>query len=269
MHRIKVNTILSLALALVFFCPVFSPVARAQEEAKSVGNAEKEKAEIPTDTGQTAKRIVTVKYADVEQLARVLNPLGGAIANREMRTISIFGSPEDVAAMENAIKRLDVPPPPTENIELTAYLLVASEQSGAKNTPAELDGVIKQLKGVFPYQGYRLLDTLMVRCRSGREGEANGMAPSNPEDVNKTLYQLRFRSVTLIPDSAGKRIRIDGLRLGAKMPVRTSSNNFTYIDTGINTDLDVREGQKVVVGKATVDSSNNALFLVLTARIVD
>jgi hypothetical protein len=108
----------------------------------------------------------------------------------------------------------------------------------------------------------------MVRCRSGREGEANGMAPSNPEDVGKTLYQLRFRSVTLIPDSAGKRIRIDGLRLGAKIPVRTGSN-MTYIDTGINTDLDVREGQKVVVGKATVDSSNNALFLVLTARIVD
>ncbi|HVN83075.1 MAG TPA: hypothetical protein VMW38_29095 [Terriglobia bacterium] len=53
------------------------------------------------------------------------------------------------------------------------------------------------------------------------------------------------------------------------MPVRTSPDNCTYIDTGINTDLDVREGQKVVVGKATVDNSNNALFLVLTARVVD
>ncbi len=146
---------------------------------------------------------------------------------------------------------------------------MASEQSGAKNTPAELDGVIKQLKGVFPYQGFRLLDTLLVRCRNGRDGEVNGIAPSIPEDVNKTLYQLRFRSVTLFPDSTGKRVRIDGLHLGAKMPIKSGPNSFNYIDTGINTDLDLREGQKVVVGKATVDNSNNALFLVLTARVVD
>ena len=75
--------------------------------------------------------------------------------------------------------------------------------------------------------------------------------------------------MTLIPDSTGKRVRIDGLHLGAKIPIKSGLNNINYIDTGINTDLDVREGQKVVVGKATVDSSNNALFLVLTVRVVD
>jgi hypothetical protein len=261
MNKIRVPSILSLALVSLILSLVSSVAIKAQEEAKSGGSAQK--------TEMSPRKIVAIKYADVNQLASILTPLGFVTFNRDMKVITLGGSPEAIAAMEDAIKRLDVPPPPVENIELTAYLLVASEQSGAKNTSAELDGVIKQLKGVFPYQGYRLLDTLMVRCRNGREGEANGMAPSNPGDVNKTIYQFRFRSVTLIPDSTGKRIRVDGLRLGAKMPVRTSSDNYTYIDTGINTDLDVREGQKIVVGKATVDSSNNALFLVLTARVVD
>ena len=38
---------------------------------------------------------------------------------------------------------------------------------------------------------------------------------------------------------------------------------------GITTDIDVREGQKVVVGKANIDNSDNALILILTAKVVD
>jgi len=245
---------------------VFSVAIRAQDDATSRGFAQNIGGS--PENGQFIRKIVAIKYADVAQLASILKPLGTADGNRDMKVITIGGSPEAVAAMEDAIKRLDVPPAPVENIELTAYLLVASGQDGTKKTPTELDGVIKQLRGVFPYQGYRLMDTLMVRCRNGRDGVVNGIAPSEADDVNKTIYELRFRSVTLIPDNTGKRIRVDGLRLGAKIPIRTSSGS-TYIDTAINTELDIREGQKVVVGKATVDSSNNALFLVLTARVVD
>jgi len=35
----------------------------------------------------------------------------------------------------------------------------------------------------------------------------------------------------------------------------------------ISTSVDVREGQRVVVGKANMDSADNALILVLTAVI--
>jgi hypothetical protein len=271
MCRIKVSSVLSLALVSLIFSLV-SPVAtKAQEEARSGGGAQK--TERPPEA--FGRKIVTIKYADVNQLASILRPLGFADGNRDMRVITIGGSPEAIVAMEEAIKRLDVPPPAVENIELTAYLLVASDQASTKNTPAELEGVIKQLKGVFPYQGYRLMDTLLVRCRNGRAGDANGVAPSNPEDVYKTYYKLGFKSVNLIPDPTGKRIRIDGLYLGVKIPIKSGGSsgvggtNFMSVDTAINTDLDLREGQRVVVGKATVDSSNNALFLVLTARVVD
>jgi hypothetical protein len=45
--------------------------------------------------------------------------------------------------------------------------------------------------------------------------------------------------------------------------------NVQYIDTGFNTGIDVREGQKVVVGKANIDGSNNAMTLVVTARVAE
>jgi hypothetical protein len=37
----------------------------------------------------------------------------------------------------------------------------------------------------------------------------------------------------------------------------------------INTDVDVREGQKVVVGKANMDGSDRASIIVLTAKVVE
>ncbi|PYV91061.1 MAG: hypothetical protein DMG05_08330 [Acidobacteria bacterium] len=68
-------------------------------------------------------------------------------------------------------------------------------------------------------------------------------------------------------------IRIDNLRLRVDVPVKRATPSgpaeISGVDTGINTNIDVREGQKVVVGKATIDGSNNALFLVLTAKVID
>lgn len=104
------------------------------------------------------------------------------------------------------------------------------------------------------------------------EGEVNGVAPKSP-DESPTLYRFAFGSASITSDnSVGRMIRIDNLRLGAKVPVKSGPagvSNFSTIDTGINTNIDVREGQKIVVGKATIDGSNNALFLVLTAKVVD
>jgi hypothetical protein len=37
----------------------------------------------------------------------------------------------------------------------------------------------------------------------------------------------------------------------------------------ISTSVDVGEGQKVVVGKANMDSADNALILVLTAQVIE
>ena len=37
----------------------------------------------------------------------------------------------------------------------------------------------------------------------------------------------------------------------------------------INTSIDVREGQKVVVGKANIDNADSALILILTAKVVE
>ncbi len=41
------------------------------------------------------------------------------------------------------------------------------------------------------------------------------------------------------------------------------------LDAGFGTDVDVREGQKVVVGKAAIGGTNSALILVITAKVLE
>jgi len=65
----------------------------------------------------------------------------------------------------------------------------------------------------------------------------------------------------------GTTIRIDQLRSNSRIPVESNPGNFNWQELSLNTDLDIKEGQKVVVGRMGMNREQ-ALFLVLTARIV-
>jgi hypothetical protein len=41
-----------------------------------------------------------------------------------------------------------------------------------------------------------------------------------------------------------------------------------YINSGIDQDVDVKAGQKVVVGRSSLEGPQQALFLILTARVI-
>ena len=86
-------------------------------------------------------RVIELKHADVMAVAQVLGPFGAGISfNREMKVMTVNGPTSIVAAIEEAVKKLDVPPPQLPNIELTAYLVVASPQPAAGSSNATADG---------------------------------------------------------------------------------------------------------------------------------
>ena len=64
---------------------------------------------------------------------------------------------------------------------------------------------------------------------------------------------------------AGLRIPMGQRTTDTKSGTRTSVD---YMNTGIDQDVDVKEGQKVVVGRASLEGPEKALFLILTARVV-
>ena len=63
-------------------------------------------------------------------------------------------------------------------------------------------------------------------------------------------------------------IRLDGLHAGLRIPHSDGTGKIAYTDTGISTDVvDVKEGQKLVVGRSSLDGPEKALFLVLIAKV--
>ncbi|MEZ5398528.1 MAG: hypothetical protein R2729_02600 [Bryobacteraceae bacterium] len=186
----------------------------------------------------------------------------------ELGSISLSGAPEAVAMAEGMIRQLDQPAPERRSIEITAYMVLGTSDK-TTDLPKPLSGVAAQLQQVFPYAGFRLIETMLVRGREGEGGEASGLMPVPGEPEAKPIYQFRYRECRVTGDSGARRFELRDIRFGAKVPIATDKGSFQYIDTGVNTTVDIREGQKAVIGKASLGPGKESLFLVLSARVAE
>jgi hypothetical protein len=240
---------------------VTAPAVRAQEEKRA-----QEKAAEQAQSAWPVK-IFRVKYADVYRLANLFRAFGATVQpDSDLKVLSVRAPKEVLAAIEESLQRLDVPQPPAKNIQLDAYLLTASAQGTSGSIPAELEPAVKQLRSVFNYQAFRLLGTLTWRGRDGKGGGVNGLlSPMSPDASQPTACEFNIKSAEVASGGKEPSIRINELRLDLFFSPRNGPRQRAQI----NTSIDVREGQKVVVGKANLDSSDNALILVLTAKVLD
>ncbi|MCX6623238.1 MAG: hypothetical protein NTY38_19670 [Acidobacteria bacterium] len=198
---------------------------------------------------QTVAKIFTIQYGDVNQIGVVLEVYPVKLKlSPAIRSIAVAGTPEAMKLVGEAIQKLDVSPV-RRSIELVAYLISATRAGEQSVLPAELEPVAKQLR-TLGYQGCALLDAIPVRTLEQSSGSALGkFGPANA----RTLYYIQFRSVVITQDRpAAFRIGQLSLKVG---------------DSEIVTSLDLREGQKVVVGKTR--EGDQSVFLVLTARVVE
>lgn len=77
-------------------------------------------------------------------------------------------------------------------------------------------------------------------------------------------YQLRFDEVIVQGADKARSIKLSRLKFGTKIAVGSQ-----FFDTGLTTDVDFREGQKIVIGKSSLDSSGTPFFVVVTGKVVD
>jgi len=227
--------------------------------------------EVRQDPQQT--KLFILRYADPFKLVNLLKLLGAeSQPSSDLHALAVWVRvPGTMPAIEEAIKRLDVPAAAVPNIEVTAYYILAGEnaQSGSA-IPKELESTVAQLKNAFPFRNYRLLDSLFVRTRSGDTAEASS-TPGGPDPALPTIVNQLKLNATLNPDTG--MVRINGLKAGMRTPVESPGGtadrkNFSYSDLGLNADVDIKEGQKVVVGRQSLNH-DLALFLVLTAHVVN
>lgn len=230
-------------------------------------------AQAPASETETITRVVRVHNMNAAKLAATAS--GGSRAevraDDTLRAIVLRGRPSDVEALEKTIRELDnlSSAPGSRNVELTVYLLSGSNAPapGAEEKPAAIAPVVKQLRAVFPYSNYQLLSTMLLRSGEGTNASTNGLLKgfgSAAEGSMPSGYTISYRAARVTPDGAAPNIHLTGFRFQLRAAIARS-----MFDVGIETDVDLREGQKVVVGKSNLESVDSALFVVLTAKLVD
>jgi len=227
--------------------------ALAAQTAPAPPPAESAKAESPHQ-----QRVFLLKYADARNVANVLAVFGyGIKADRDMHVVAVSAPAEAMSAIEDAVKRLDVPAAAPKDVDLVVYMVVASEQSPAGGSlPPELQPVADELKKIFSYKSFRLLDSILLRTQPGNRAVANGVIGT----TNSSPYSFTVQPSAVTEDPKGRLIRLDNLRLDLHLPGDRVA--------GINTEITVREGQRVVVGKSNM-GTDQSLILVVTAKVTE
>jgi hypothetical protein len=222
------------------------------------------------------QKVVAIKNGNRNGILHTLNELaptnGMVISTSDNDHLILSGPKETVAAFEEIVKQLDVPPIVKKDVETTVYMIIASAQS-ASTTPLtpDLDPVVKQLKNIFNYKGFRLLESFVLRSRDGEHGDTNGFLPplENLPPGHKISYQFQYNKVSIDGSDTTRVAHFDHLKLGMRVPI-ADVGGVTSVDASISTDVDVPEGKKVVVGKTSaLEGSDGALILVISAKVVD
>jgi len=205
-----------------------------------------------------SQTIVPLKYLDPFAVQNLLHDFGVDIrGDRQLKVVALNGRPAAIETAIAALKRLDVPAAAQKDIDLTVFFVVGRDDNepSAGPVPQDIQSTVATLKQTFPYKTYELLDALFLRSRAGSGATATGQLSG------AKLTSFSVRSVNLEGDNM---IRIDGLHAG----IKAFHNGNQYVDvSAISTDIvDTKEGQKLVVGRASMEARNRALFLILIAK---
>lgn len=216
-------------------------------------------------------RIFDVKYRDAAMLAQVLRNLGSGFkgatiqSNSEFKTITVRDFPENIATMEEAIKRLDTPATPRPNIELHIHALIASNAgAGGGDVPAELRDVLTQLRGTLNYRNYELAASIVQRITTTDrmlQGSGTAEIPNASAGAASIVmpYEYYLNNVSVQENAVGApSVRISDFAFTA-----TTDKDRPRVQTALN----LRDGEKVVVGTASI--RNRALVIVLIAKVLN
>jgi hypothetical protein len=178
--------------------------------------------------------------------------------------------------------------PPTldseANLDTQLYLIVATNQDvDDMKMPSSLDAVVRQLRASLPFKNYRLAATLVNRVKNEGRLDLRWIggpfaAPSGAaSNVNPSFSEFKVGLVKLVRNAEGQPvIQMNRFSFGARIPIQTGEQAaasgpgafpvINYENTGINTDISLREGEPVVVGTLNAGPSGDAIILVVSAK---
>jgi len=174
-----------------------------------------------------------------------------------LRLVQVRAPKELMAAVEDALKRLDIPPVPAtppKGVEITGYVVIAMEPPDPQMMPlpSSLQPVANELKSILPNGTLGLADTFIAR---GVERSSIQLGGSTTVSVGQ---------VSIRDGSGAPVIHLANLNVSTRDAAGNQNGSF-------NTSVDVPVGTHVVIGKATPtrQGSIKAIILVINGKVLN
>jgi hypothetical protein len=257
-----------IALAALGFTLALAAPALAENPAAASAQAQKE------EVKNLRKEIVRLKYVRADQISAILrsytSPWGQIhFQNSLPFVLSVSDSPENVEKVLAVIRELDVKP---ADVLFTVQLVLGTAgetDQGAKQV-ADSDPLIKELRSLLKYKTYSLLDATFLRVVNmdrasavlGPKAEFElALRPEVAGDAKAPLIKTEVRLRQIV-------------RVLAKPPAKAEGGEptqgaVTNVNTLIETSLNVKSGDRTVVGVSKLDGGDKGLILIISAKIVD
>jgi type II secretory pathway component GspD/PulD (secretin) len=258
-------------LALAFTLAVVTPVL-AQDPAPAAVASQDPKQETKTAQAERMgiapttlrKEIVKLKYVRAQDIQQVLFAYVSREGNIQFNTnmpsvLAVSDTPENVEKILAAIREIDVKP---ADVLYTVQLVLGSEADAATDADLQNDPIVKELRKLLRYTGYTILDATLIRV-------------INRESASVVLGPKAEFEFALKPDVAGD----------AKMPViktevrlrqiawtksaEEKAETVRKVTTPIESTLNIKSGERTVVGVSKLDGGDKGLILIISAKIVD
>jgi len=254
-------------IASILILLLFTATAFAQD-------AKKDEEEFNT-VREYKNRVFTLQHRDARTIYGTVKLLGsgfkgaGFSINEELKTITVRDFPENLAAIEDAIKRLDQPVTKQAGIDMKIAVLIASKTAlNGGPLPEELEPVVKQLQSTLRYQHYGLLTSSLHRTKVGDGIEGSGVAEPTLLGMTASqdrpiFYTYNIRRITTGADPSI--LDIERFVFSMRVPLDIGNNNVQYQSVGFETPVSIRQGEKVVIGTTTM--RDKALIVVVTAGV--
>lgn len=242
-------------LALAFTLAVVLP-ALAEDPAGAPAQAQKDEAK------NLRKEIVKLKYVRADQISNLLynytSQLGHiSLQNSLPFVLAISDTPENVEKILAAIREIDVKP---ADVLYTVQLVLGSEADAATDAELKGDPIVKELGKLLRFKGYTLLDATLVRTVN-MDNAAVKFGP-------KAEFQLELRPE--VSGDAKMPVIKTGVRLRRiEQPGYYQDKPITNVVTLIESTLNIKSGERTVVGVSKLDGGDKGLILIISAKIVD
>jgi len=223
-------------------------------------------------------KVFEVQNRDAHDIANSIRLLGSGArgaavdVNGQLHTITVRDFPENLATIEQAIKRLDVPAAVSTDAQMRVWIVIGAKSpiANAQSLPEELEPVVKELRSTLRYSNYALMSATVNRVARGIMIEGSGVA--EPTALGMTvkqdqpvMYTFRLRQPAIVTLNDHPALSTESFTFGMRIPIDTGKNGIQYQNVGFETPVTVRDKEKVVIGTTTM--GDKALIVIVTADI--